>query len=71
MQADSIDPNVALFIKKTYDILEVRIWPSRILNTVKSYTGYLLVENSPSRIRIRSSQIFYPFSSGIAIFTPS
>ena len=70
MQNDSHDPNIALFIKKTYEILEVHSKISRILITLKLFTGFLRGSNSPSKILINFRQIFYPLSSDIATFTP-
>ena len=71
MHTDNADSNVALFIKKTYEILEVSLKPLRIRSSIISYTGFLQENSSLLGIPIPFRLRFCPVFLGTGTFTPS
>ena len=71
MKSDNIEHSVALFIKKTYEILEVTYISFRSLTLNTLFSGYLQVNNLPSRTLRLLRMKYFPLSSDIGIFTPS
>ena len=68
MKSDNIEHSVALFIKKTYEILEVTSISFRSLTLNILFSGCLPVKNLPSRTLRLLRRKYFPLSSDIGIF---